>query len=137
MIMIRIRIISLRSQSYIRSFPGMVVRDFRGIPSIKEVECWGGDLDAEVKLLSLTMFRNSDNSVLAYVNPLTGECITFGEFSSCMIDKLDARKSKLRILVYDLVAGESVQYGCNATSFKSVAHTTIVTWSVSIITESE
>ncbi|PVD27102.1 hypothetical protein C0Q70_12253 [Pomacea canaliculata] len=107
--------------------------DYRNISSIHEVECWGGVLGDEVRVFSLVLFRSLDHSVLAYVNPLANECFTYGEFASCSIVSGDTRKSKLRTLVADLEEGEGREYGCNVTSFKSVAHLpTVVTWSVMV-----
>ncbi|KAK7488927.1 hypothetical protein BaRGS_00019884, partial [Batillaria attramentaria] len=61
---------------------GMTVRDFKGIPSLKEVECSGESLDPDEKVFSVTVFKPLDKSVLAYLHPFSDECITFGEFSS-------------------------------------------------------
>ncbi|KAK7488928.1 hypothetical protein BaRGS_00019885, partial [Batillaria attramentaria] len=95
------------------SSDGISVRDYRGIPSIQEVECWGGTLEAEVILFSLKMFTIPDKSVLAVARPTTNDCMTFSEFSSCAIDASDTRKSRLRVLAADLEEGESRTYGCN------------------------
>ncbi|XP_025101726.1 uncharacterized protein LOC112568586 isoform X14 [Pomacea canaliculata] len=112
---------------------GLSFHDYRNISSIHEVECWGGVLGDEVRVFSLVLFRSLDHSVLAYVNPLANECFTYGEFASCSIVSGDTRKSKLRTLVADLEEGEGREYGCNVTSFKSVAHLpTVVTWSVMV-----
>lgn len=108
------------------------MRDFHSIPTLQEVECWGGVLETEVKVLSLTIYNISDNSVLGHVNPLTNECVTFRYFSSCFIDTRDTRQTKLRVLVYDLGENESRKYGCNCTSFRSVGEAEKVTWSVLI-----
>lgn len=110
---------------------GIVVRDFRGFPSIQEVECWGGTLEADVKLLSLKLFEAASDSVVAYVNPLTSECLTFREFSSCLIDAIDTRKTKLRVLVSDLEEGHSREYGCVATRLKAL-DTHKVTWKIAV-----
>lgn len=117
----------------IPSFPGLSFHDYRNISSIQEVECWGGVLGDEVRVFSLVLFRTLDLSVLAYVNPLANECFTYGEFASCSIVSGDTRKSRLRTLAADLEEGEGREYGCNVTSFKSVAHLpTVVTWSVMV-----
>ena len=87
------------------------------------MECWGGFLPPEVKLLSLTMFPRESGAVLAYANPFTEECITFADYSSCRIDTGDTKQSRLRVLVSDLREGHGRTYGCNITTFKSVGHT--------------
>lgn len=116
----------------------MLSRDFLGIPSIQEVECWGGYLEAEVKVFSLTLFKMSDSTMLSHVNPFTGECITSIEFSSCHVDSGNTRNSRLRILVTDLDEEDSKHYGCNVTSFKSVGETPrTVTWSLTVKRSSE
>ena len=104
---------------YVWYISGMTVQDFRGFPSLQEVECFGGSLRAEVKVLSLKIFRSLDGSILAYANPLTNECITYLEFSSCVIDASDTRNTRVRILVSDLEQGQSRRYGCEIISFKS------------------
>ncbi|KAK7488929.1 hypothetical protein BaRGS_00019886, partial [Batillaria attramentaria] len=109
---------------------GMTVRNFHGIESLQEVECWGGALGAEVTLYSLKIFTIPGQEVVAFAQPFTNNCVTFAEFSSCSIDTSDTRKSRVRVLVPDLEDGESRTYGCNATSFKSFDHYKFSTWSL-------
>lgn len=113
-------------------FSGLSFRDFRGIYSIQEVECWGGFLPAEVSVFSLRLFKGDDNKELAYVNPYTGECVTFHEFSSCRVDSSNTRNSRVRTLVADLEDGHSTVLGCNVTYFKSRENTQTVTWKVQV-----
>ena len=89
------------------AFSGMTSRDFKGIPSLQEVECKGENLKPDVKLLSLKMYRVSDNTVLASRNVFKNSCLTEDDFSSCFVDTRDTHQSKLRVLVDDLEAGES------------------------------
>lgn len=118
-------------------FSGMTSNDFKGFPSIQEVGCSGESLEAEVKILSLTMFKTSDNSVLVYANPLTNDCFTGVDFSSCLIDTIDKRNSRVRVLVYDLQEGETRQYGCNVSSFKHKEQAGTITWSILVRGKSE
>ncbi|XP_025101732.1 uncharacterized protein LOC112568586 isoform X19 [Pomacea canaliculata] len=111
---------------------GMTVQIFKSFPSILEVECWGGYLAAEVKLISLRLFRVSDHSLNAFVNPLTSECKTYEEFSSCVIDPVDSRRSKVRVLVADLEEEERREYGCTATSFGPLGDTHTEKWFLNI-----
>lgn len=111
---------------------GMTVQIFKSFPSILEVECWGGYLAAEVKLISLRLFRVSDHSLNAFVNPLTSECKTYEEFSSCVIDPVDSRRSKVRVLVADLDEEERREYGCTATSFGPLGDTHTEKWFLNI-----
>ena len=112
------------------SFPGMAVRNFKGFQSLQEVECWAGHLETEMKLLSLKMYTISDNSVLAYLNTLTNECVTYGEYASCFIDTISTRQSRLRVLVADLEEGESRGYGCKASVFRSGEEARTSSWSI-------
>ena len=96
-------------------FAGMASRDFRGIPSIQEVECWAEKLGSDVKLMSLQMYKIPGSSVIASLNLYTNNCMTYGEFSSCFISPKDAHKSRLRLLVHDLGEGETRQYKCLVT----------------------
>lgn len=104
---------------------------------MQEVECWGGNLETEVKVFSLTMFKGSDKTVLASVNHVSNECTAFGEFASCSISTPDTRKTVLRVLVLDLEEGESRAYGCNATYIKWAGHTATVSWSIFVTRNSE
>ena len=116
---------------------GLSVRLFKGFPSLQEVECTTGSLKAEVKVFSLKIFTELENKMLAHSNPMTNECITFGDFSSCVIDTGDSRNSRLRLLVSDLEEGESRKYGCTASSFGPFGETNAVTWSVTVQRNSE
>ncbi|XP_025101716.1 uncharacterized protein LOC112568586 isoform X5 [Pomacea canaliculata] len=107
---------------------GITVRDFRGIPSIQEVECWGGTLQKDMNVFSLKIFTVSDNALLAYVKPSAKECITIKEYSSCFVDFADTRNSRLRTLVPDLDEDEMREYGCNVTSFQAVDDVHKLTW---------
>lgn len=113
------------------------MRDYRGLDSIQEVECSGGNVEAEVKLLSLKLFRVSDNMVLAHASLINNQCLTYGEFASCTIDTSDFRKSVLRVLVTDLEEGESRTYGCNAASLKGIDDMQKFSWTLSVTRRSE
>ena len=52
------------------------MRDFKGLHSLQEVECTGSDLKPEVDLLSLSMFRISDNAVLGTLHVIKNSCFT-------------------------------------------------------------
>ena len=110
----------------------MTVRLFKGFPSLQEVECTTENLKAEVKVFSLKMYTGPTNTVLAHANPVTNECITFKDYSSCKIDSSDTRKSRLKVLVSDLEEGESRKYGCTATSFGSLGETNAASWSITV-----
>lgn len=94
-------------------------------------------MEAGVRLMSLKLFRVADGAVLAFVNPLVNECITFEEFSSCYTNLGDSRKTFLRVLVSDLAEGETRMYGCVATTVRSFDTTQQHTWNISIYLESE
>ncbi|XP_025101738.1 uncharacterized protein LOC112568586 isoform X25 [Pomacea canaliculata] len=111
---------------------GMKSQFFRNITSLQEVECSGAELQSEVKLLFLKMIKLSDSSVLAFVNPQSHECLTYEEFSSCVIDAVDSKKTRLKILVSDLEEGESRLYGCIATTVKSHDFTQQITWNLTV-----
>ncbi|KAK7488909.1 hypothetical protein BaRGS_00019866, partial [Batillaria attramentaria] len=115
----------------------MSVRDFKGIPSIQEVECWGGALEAGVRLFSLKIFLIPEGTVLAFLEPSSANCVTYSEFSSCFIETSDTRNSRLRVLVPELNEGESKVYGCNATSIKTLDHYKITSWNIVVTRESE
>ena len=108
----------------------MTSRDFRGIPSIQEVECSGGSLNSDVKLISLQMFKLPETTVLASLNVYTNNCMAFSEFSSCMIRPAEIHKSHLRILVHDLEEGEIREYGCTANTINPLGNSLYKNWKI-------
>ena len=113
-------------------FSGLTVRDFLGFPSLKEVECSGGSIKAEVDLLSLTLFKTRDNTILAILNTYKNTCKTFSEFSSCELIVGDSRRSVVRTLVADLEEGETTILGCNVTTFLEIGHAPKYSWSIPV-----
>lgn len=117
-------------------FSGMRSHDFREFPSIKEVECDGKSLKSEVKLLSLRLFRvNPESAVeeseaLASLNVFEKTCMTFSEYSSCIINTQDTHSSRLRILVHDLREGETREYGCTANTMTSFGISDSESWEI-------
>jgi len=109
---------------------GMTSRDFRGIPSIQEVDCWGGSLNSEVKLISLQIFRLPESAVLASLNVYTNSCMTYGDFSSCVIDQQQVHRSRVRVLVHDLEEGEQREYGCTATTVTAQGNAVVSNWKI-------
>ena len=119
----------IASSSHFGDFvSGMTSRDFRGISSIQEVECSGGSLNSDVKLISLQLFELPDSTVLASLNVYTNNCMTFSDYSSCTIHPADTHKSKLRILVHDLEEGESREYGCTANTVNPLGNAIFRNW---------
>ena len=108
----------------------MTTKEFKGIPSIQEVECWGAGIKPELKLMSLKLFKNEDRSVLASVNVITNTCLTYTDYSSCFVDTVDTHRSRLRVLVYDLEEGGSREYGCTALALRTTGDASELTWSV-------
>ena len=115
----------------------MAVRQFKNIPSLLEVECSGGTLQPETSLLSLKTYSLPDHTATGYLNTLKEECLTLQEYSSCVLDPVDTRRSRVRFLVADLQEGEGRRYGCDAISFKSLGDTTTWTWTVDVRRNSE
>jgi len=89
---------------------GLTSRDFKGFPSLQEVECTGRALKPEVKLLALQMYRLPEQRLLASMNVMTKECVTLGDFASCVVERTDTKTSKLKVLVADLNEGESSEF---------------------------
>ena len=110
----------------------MLARDFRGIPSIQEVECWGGHLNSDVKLISLQLFKLPESTVIASLNAISNNCMTFSEFSSCRMHPTDTHKSRLRILVHDLEEGERREYGCTANTVNPLGNVIFRNWKIVI-----
>lgn len=91
----------------------------------------------EVDLLSLSMFRISDNAVLGTLHVIKNSCFTHTDFSSCSIDLNDSRESRLRVLVADLQEGESRQYGCEANVINTKGRTNTSVWTIVVTRTSE
>ena len=123
--------------SLFRIISGMTARIFKGFPSLQEVECTAGSLKAEVNVFSLKLFTVPDNGLLAHANPVKDECVTFGEFSSCLIDTSNTRNSRLRVLVSDLEEGEDREYGCTVSTFGPLGEYDAATWSITVRRNSE
>ena len=116
---------------------GMTSRDFKGIPSLQEVECSGGSLKPELKLLSLKIYTTRKNVVLGSLNVITNTCLTYGDFSSCYVNGTNTHRSRLRVLVPDLDEGESREYGCRVSAINSEGDTKVSTWSIFVTRRSE
>lgn len=101
---------------------------FRDIPFIQEVECSGAGLDSDTNLLSASLYRLSDNAILASLNMGTKECTTSSSFSSCEIRDTDSRKSRVRTLVMNLSSGESLRFGCEVSSIRAGERVKVNSW---------
>ena len=100
------------------------MKNYRGISSLKEIECTGSTLPSEVTFLSLTLFKSKSQKPRSGIEPnlqtntlaslLTSEntCHTYGQFSSCVIQNDDRRNSVVNTLVSDLKEGEMITIGC-------------------------
>lgn len=115
----------------------MVSRDFQDIASIQEVECSGGGLDSDVKLISLQMVKLPQTEVLASLNVYTDNCMTFNEFSSCKIHPANVHKSYLRILVHDLEEWERREYGCTANTINPLGNSIYKNWKTLLVRHSK
>jgi hypothetical protein len=104
-------------------------RNFKGFPSIQEVECDGSGLKADVKVMSLRLFRASDNFELASLNVFASNCLTYTQYSSCRVNSTDTHKSMVRVLVYDLEEGESRKYECTVGVIGARGEMDTVVWS--------
>ncbi|KAL8615872.1 hypothetical protein ACOMHN_058939 [Nucella lapillus] len=108
----------------------MTVRDFKGIDSIKEIICQGKGLQTEVKLLSLKLYKISENDVQASLNIYANTCMTYADYSSCRVNSEDTHSSVVKVLVWDLKPGQSRRYGCKATVVRSEGDANEVMWSL-------
>ncbi|KAL8615873.1 hypothetical protein ACOMHN_058940 [Nucella lapillus] len=116
---------------------GMTSRLFKGFPSLQEITCSGHKLQAEVKLLSLQLFRLPENELLASLNGYSQSCVTLGGYSSCVVDSQNTHQSELRVLVTDLKEGESKEYKCTANTVDSYGFSKILTWITTVTRLSE
>lgn len=110
----------------------MTVRNFRGFPSLQEVECSGKTLTREVDTLSIMLFRMSDKSPITTVRTSKNTCHTLTDYASCHIDTGDPRKSVARVLVSDLRVGQITVIGCSVTVMYYFGHPQVYNWSIKV-----
>ena len=63
--------------------------------------------------------------------------MTYGEFSSCVIDDADTHRSKVRVLVHDLEEGEVRNYGCTANTVTPQGNVMFENWKLPLKRDSE
>ena len=121
----------------------MIVRNYQGFESLKEVECSGTTLPNEVRFLSLTMYKKVDFSEevsLAFMETSAGSysCHTFTEFSSCTNDASNIQNSVVKTLVSDLEGGERTHISCNISAvFKIKSEVYKGSWDIDVYRESK
>ncbi|XP_076457969.1 uncharacterized protein LOC143291754 isoform X13 [Babylonia areolata] len=93
----------------------MEVRPFRGTLDVPEVVCSGRFLSPETEVMLMSLYTESDRKEVAFVHIPDRQCLTYGNFASCVIDKHQTRRSELKTLVTDLPQGGTRQYGCRLT----------------------
>lgn len=108
----------------------MEVHSFQGVHNVQEVVCSGEFLSSESEVMIMSLYTVSDQKEVAFVNIPKTECLTYGAFSSCLIDKRRSRKTKLKTLVLDLPEGGSRKYGCRLTVVRFGREVEIVSRSV-------
>jgi hypothetical protein len=115
----------------------MTSRNFRGFHSIQEVECSGVTLDPTVKLISLKLVKLPESDVLGSLNVIGNTCLTYGDYSSCIVYPDESHRSKLRVLVHDLSEGESREFGCTANTVNTAGDVIFENWKLLVIRISE
>ena len=127
------------------------MNNYRGISSLKEIECAGSTLPSEVTFLSLTLFKSKSPKPRSGIQPnlqtdtlaslLTSEntCHTYGQFSSCVIQNDDRRNSVVKTLVSDLKEGETITIGCTVNAVFIVGKNKMFdqTWTIDVTRESK
>lgn len=88
----------------------------------------GDYLKPEVKLISLKLVQLPESTVLASLNLYTENCMTYGDYASCIINTSYVHKSKLRVLVHDLEEGESREFGCVANTVNAQGDPVLEDW---------
>lgn len=111
---------------------GMIVRDFKGIPSLQEVECSARAISRPVLMCSIKLFKQSNNELLVKLTSSENTCKTYTEFASCtLISSGDRRGSAVRTLVSDWSRGRSIGLGCNGTCVLTHNdHPLVFSWSI-------
>ena len=82
--------------------------------------------------MTMVLYAADSTGILAAANLRKQECSTSKSYVACLIDATDTRKSKLKVLVDDLVEGESRVYGCNVSAFVSGSRVQLYSWSITI-----
>lgn len=103
-----------------------------GFQDIQEVQCTGDTLSTNVDILSMVLYRESDDRVIAYANIGKGECSTSQTLVACEIYASDSRKSKLKALIVDLTEGQSRTFGCNVSTIASGGRLKTLSWVIAV-----
>ena len=82
--------------------------------------------------MTMVLYAADSTGILAAANLRKQECSTSKSYVACRIDATDTRKSKLKVLVDDLVEGESRVYGCNVSAFVSGMRAQLYSWSITV-----
>ncbi|KAK7488911.1 hypothetical protein BaRGS_00019868, partial [Batillaria attramentaria] len=106
--------------------------NFHGLPRIQEIRCSGGPLTSDVDVFMMTLFTVHKDKVVASANLRQKKCITRGSYSSCEIDDVNSRNSRLKTLVFDLAAEETKEFGCNLTGSRSDGRAYFVSWTSTV-----
>ena len=113
-------------------FSGLSTFFFQDQAAIQEVVCNGEKLPSSHNLLSLALFREDSNAIIAVANLAgTGMCTTSANFVACEIDEVSGKMSVLRVLIQDLSPGQWRFYGCNLTALEN-GQTRIHHWSINV-----
>ena len=101
---------------------------FRGHPNVQHVQCSGEALTPDANVLLMTLFEHPNDTTVASVNFGNNQCSTSVLFSSCQIDPLNSRKTKVNTLLVDLPYGDTRVFGCNVTFSRAQGRAGFKTW---------
>ena len=113
-------------------FPGLTSKSFQGFHNLREIQCSGESLPPDSDLMTMVLYAADSTGILAAANLRKQECSTSKSYVACRIDATDTRKSKLKVLVDDLVEGEWRVYGCNVSAFVSGSRVQLYSWSITV-----
>lgn len=111
---------------------GLRARPFPPVPWIVEIECSGRTLDADVDVLSMSLYDKDANEVLATLNLKTGDCTTTRRFSSCTRSQRGSHDSRISILFADIAGDATKSVGCDVTTLRSGERPSITSWFLSV-----
>lgn len=114
------------------SVSGLRVKAFKGLHHVQELECSGEDLDSDTNVLLMTLFSFPSDKTIASANLGGDQCSTSAMFSSCVLDRANSRRTRIRTLLLDFRDGDVLKFGCNVTTARSGGRAYFISWSLTV-----
>ena len=122
---------------YEHLFTDLIVRNFKGHDSLREVECSGKGLNQDVDLLSLSIINKSNGKVFSTLLVFKNACFVTYAFSSCIIDTQNTHLSRLKLLISAPLDGKNLMLVCECNVINLQGKTKAFSWTLIVRKVSE